>query len=154
MRGVLAVRSKGSRLRITEITLFRVYPELKEFKGIHPLVIRLLFNFGLPGKEGDRGDQLSQLSEQGTDNQAGMSGAKTSVGPIAKGDMRVGFPVEPDFPGVLEYGVVEVGRGPAKGNQLVSLDLDSMNFGVDRAFPPDVSKGGGEANEFLPRAID
>ena len=104
-----------SRSRIRGIPLFRVQSKLKGFKGINPLVIRRLFDFGLPGKERDRGDQLSQLSEQGTDDQTGMSGAKTSVGAIAKGDVRVGFPVEPDFPGVLEYGIVEVGRSPAKG---------------------------------------
>ena len=94
------------------------------------------------------------MGEQATDNQASMRRPETSVGAVSKGNMRIWLPVKTDFPGVFEYSVVEIGRGPAKGNQLVCLDLDSMNFGIDRAFPANVSKGGGEANEFLPRAID
>ena len=80
------------------------------------IVTLLMFNAFAGLEEGEAGDLLDALLEEGAEEEAGVGRAEAEMGAEAEGQMGVGLAVEPDFGRRLESRLVLVGRGPAEGD--------------------------------------
>ena len=130
---VVEICSDGSRKRETSLQLyvFANQANLQELIAHLAHILGFLFQHFLRFQDFDFRDLLDQQSQHSADNEPGMGRAQAEMVSEAECDVRIRFPVEADFPGVIENRFIEISGSPGQRNPSVRGNRGPVNIGFD-----------------------